>query len=114
MDASRRNRLVVFQAFTEQTDAMGGDGREDDANWSSYGPGEWASVKFGTGEERREAAQKTASLSAVFTVLANPSTDAVLPGTHRIIFDGGVWDIASNVPSIELNAGRDMAATRAS
>jgi len=112
MDASRRNRLIVFQAFTEQTDALGGDGREDDANWAGFA-NEWAAVKFGTGQEQREAVQKTASLPATFTVLANAKTNAVEPGTHRIVFDGGTWDIAGNAPSAELNAGRDITATRA-
>lgn len=107
MRASERNRLVIFQRATVTTDDFGGETQ----TWADYCQ-EWASVSFGTGQERREAAQEAGSVPATFQVLANSKTNA-LGVKDRISFDGGVWDITSNVPSREFNAGRDITAVRA-
>src|SRR3546814_3896582 len=70
------------------------------------------SVNFGTGQERLEAAQYGASVSATFHVLRNSKT-AALTVQDRISFEGAVWDITSAVPSREFNAGMDITAVRA-
>src|SRR3546814_10196991 len=79
--------------------------------WTDYCT-EWAAVNFGTGQERREAAQESASVSATFHVLRNSKT-AALTVQDRISFEGAVWDITSAVPSREFNAGMDITAVRA-
>src|SRR3546814_2231885 len=56
--------------------------------WTDYCT-EWAAVNFGTGQERREAAQESASVSATFHVLRNSKT-AALTVQDRISFDGAV------------------------
>src|SRR3546814_5908084 len=67
--------------------------------WTDYCT-EWAAVNFGTGQERREAAQESASVSATFHVLRNSKT-AALTVQDRISFEGAVWDITSAVRSEE-------------
>lgn len=105
--AGQRNRKVVFErqgapfddGYTTQPGAW--------ATWCT----EWAKVVFGTGAERRTAAQEQATLTATFHVLRNSKTAELTP-LDRIQFDGGVWDIASVVPSRTLNAEIDVTATR--
>ncbi len=108
MSASNRNRKVVFQ----RTGAPVDDGyTTQPGTWADYCT-EWAAVSFGTGQERRTAAQESASAPATFSVLANSLT-RTLSVTDRIVFDGSNWDITSVVPSRELNAGVDITAVRA-
>lgn len=108
MKAGPRSRLIIIQRF----DVTGVDdyGQPERA-WVEYCRA-WASVSFGTAQERREAAQTQASMTATFSVLANPMTSAASV-QDRISFDGGFWDITSNVQSREFNAGRDISALRA-
>jgi head-tail adaptor len=97
MSASTRNRLVVIEhASIDTTD--NGDEVETWAEWCS----EYAEVNFGTGRERRQAAQEQASVPATFKVLDNSKTRVVGPSGYRIRYDG-VWDIISAVPSREFN-----------
>lgn len=56
----------------------------------------WAKVLFGTGQERREAAQERASVSATFNVRWTPKLAQVGPA-DRINWQG-IWDIASAIP----------------
>ncbi len=56
-----------------------------------------AQVNYGTGSERREAGHEGASVAATFRVLATAVTKAITP-KHAILFDGGRWDVTSNVP----------------
>jgi head-tail adaptor len=108
MQPGERNRKVIFQRTGPPTD----DGYTmQPGAWEAYCI-EWASVSFGTGQERREAAQESASASATFQVLRNSKT-AALSVTDRIVFDGSTWDIISVVPSREFNAGVDITAVRA-
>lgn len=72
---------------------------------------EMADVRFSKGSERREAAQEGASAPATFIVLSNVKTRSISV-TDRIVFDGANWDIVSNIPSREFNAGREIEATR--
>lgn len=57
----------------------------------------FARVRFGTGQERREAAQEAASMAATFECLLTPTLAAVQM-TDRITFDGATWDITSRAP----------------
>lgn len=83
-----RDTKIVFQRATVTKDANGGPVE----SWATYVT-EWAAVKFGSGQERREAQQEAASQSASFRVLANTLTRALKP-TDRIAGYLGVnWDI---------------------
>lgn len=57
----------------------------------------WAQIAYGSGSERRVAAQESAAQSASFRIRANPVANGIRP-TDRIVFDGTIWDIAGNVP----------------
>lgn len=106
MSAGRRNRKVMFQRATTTTDDYGGEVPD----WLDYASA-LASVNFGTGQERREAAQEAGSIPATFRVLRNTAT-AALSVKDRISFDGGNWDITSIAPSRELNRYLDITAIR--
>ena len=107
--AGLRNKRVVFQRNTPTIDDQGG---EVDS-WADIGA-ERAQVLFGTGQERREAAQEQASTTASFRVLHNSLTSG-LTTRDRISFDGAYWDITSNVPfGRGLNENREITAVRAS
>jgi head-tail adaptor len=57
----------------------------------------WAEVRFGTGEERRQAAQEHASIPATFVILATPKTRQVTP-EYKVRFMDADWDISSSIP----------------
>jgi head-tail adaptor len=104
MKAGLRNRKVTFERHGEPFD----DGYTTlPGEWEPYCT-EWAAVTFGTGQERRAAAQEQASNTATFQVLRNSKTAALLP-TDRINYEG-FWDITSIVPSKDWNAGVDVTA----
>lgn len=106
MRSGPRNRLITIERATTTIDDYGGEV----STWEAYAEA-YAEVRFGTGQERREAAQESATAAATFRVLDNPQTRAVTT-RDRIQFDGAAWDITSNVP-LGLNEGREITATRA-
>lgn len=72
----------------------------------------WASVNYGTGEERRGADQEQASLRATFQILSSVKSRQITPKHRLIIKTGGtIWDIISAVPS-GYNEGVDITAKR--
>lgn len=103
-DARKQDRLISVERFTKTTDVYGGEVKA----WAPYCSA-WASVVFGRGDERRQAAQEAASLTATFRVRSNSLTAAITT-TDRIAFDGATWDISSNVPF--NREGRDITAIR--
>jgi head-tail adaptor len=105
--ATDRDRYVMFQRKTVVIDDYGGE----IATWADFA-GEWVGISFGTGQERREAAQEAGSAPATFYALRNSLT-ASLSVTDRISYDGSFWDITSVVPSKERNVGVDVTAVRA-
>lgn len=106
MKAGPRNRRIVFQRKTIIEDDYG----EEIEAWTDYAI-LWAGVIWGTGAERREAAQLSASQPATFRVLGNSETLA-LSVLDRISFAGGLWNITSVVP-LGLNEGVEVTAIRA-
>lgn len=106
MTAGRRNRRVTFQRFTTTETEMGGE-IED---WADYATA-FARVVHGSGQERREAAQESASVTATFYVLRNALTAGLTP-KDRISWEG-YWDIVSAVPSLQFNREMEVTATRA-
>ena len=107
MTAGARNRKVMFQRYETVEDPFGGETKE----WADYEP-EWANVVYGSGSERREAAQEAGSLTATFYVLRNAKTQA-LTVKDRVSYDGATWDITSAVPSRTYNEEIEVTATRA-
>lgn len=64
----------------------------------------YAAVRYGTGQERREAAQENASMSATFEFDWNPTIAATRPTDRLYCFDT-VWDVAS---AVVVGANRDV------
>jgi len=102
--ASRARDKIVVERATVVTDDYGGE-------IETWGPlcAPWAAITYGTADERRSAAQESATLTATFRVRADAITSGIST-RDRIAFDGGLWDIASNVPY--LREARDITATR--
>jgi SPP1 family predicted phage head-tail adaptor len=104
LSAGSRDRRIRFERATVAVDSHGAEV----PTWGDVG-GAWAQVLFGTGQERREAAQEQATAPATFRVLANPLTKGIT-AKDRIRFDGSAWDIVSNVPL--GRDGREITAVR--
>jgi SPP1 family predicted phage head-tail adaptor len=87
MNVLDRDCLVTFQRATTTTDDYGGETQ----SWTDLQKA-WARVRFGTAQERRQAAQESSSQSATFE--CNPTAALRSVGaTDRIAFDGSDWDI---------------------
>lgn len=87
MDAGARDRLIVFQRYTVVVDDYGGEVQ----SWGDLQEA-WARVKYGTAQERRQAAQESSAQTATFEV--DPSTVLLTVGpTDRLVFEGDNWDI---------------------
>lgn len=106
MSAGERNRRIMFVRLDTHTDAYGGEIESAPDEVAA----EFAKVMFGTGAERREAAQETASQAATFICLWSPKLDAVQI-TDRIRFDAADWDITSIAP-VGLNREIHFTGTR--
>lgn len=70
-----------------------------------------ADIIFGTGQERRQAAQETASVPATFSMRRDSVTQTLTPA-DRLRYDDADWDISSIVPSRKYDAVLDITATR--
>jgi SPP1 family predicted phage head-tail adaptor len=87
-----RNRRITLQQATVSTDDHGGDVEA----WSDLGL-RWAKILYGTGAERRTAAQTNGSQPATVRVLADPLTRTVTL-SHRLLFDDAPWNILGIAP----------------
>lgn len=93
LDAGRRNKRIVIQRETEiGRDALNNPVRD----WTQLA-NPWADVIFGSGTERRSAAQTGGTQAATFEVLKDSRT-ATLLMTDRILFMGAPWDIRGIAP----------------
>lgn len=106
MTAGNRTRRIIIERGTTTQDDYGGDVTV----WAPYADA-WAEVLFGTGQERREAAQEAGNQAATFIVLWTP-TLAATKLADRIQAIGVAWDITSIAP-IGLNKEIHFTATRA-
>ncbi len=104
MTLGKMDRQIVVERRTVVLDDYGGEVE----TWAEICR-PWAQIAYGTGSERRVAAQESAVQSASFRIRANPIT-AGIGAVDRIAFDGGYWDIAGNVPF--QRDRRDITATR--
>ena len=103
--AGQRDRLIVFERGSATGDAYGGE----TPAWAELARA-YARVRYGTGQERREAAQEAATQAATFEC----NWTAALAGVRvsdRVQFDGP-WDITSVAP-IRLNDEIHFTAVRA-
>lgn len=91
--AGLRDRLIVIQRGVETT--------MDDYGGEVSSPAEFtramARVRFGTAQEKREAAQESASQAATFECVSTPKLREV-GMTDSIQFDGSNWDITEIAP----------------
>ena len=95
MPAGQRAYTVAFIAAATSTN----DYNETVEDWDNPTTLATATarVRFGTAQEKREAAQESASQAASFECLRTPTLDAI-PMTARIQFDGSQWDINERAP----------------
>jgi len=105
----RLNQRITFQRATITDDDHGGEVE----SWSNYASA-WAEVHFGTGQERRAAAQEASSQSASFVVLANTQTLALTARDRIGGYLGSDWDIVLVFPdqragTVEITAVRKAA-----
>lgn len=89
--AGERPHFVTIQRATTAVDDYGGETK----TWHTLATG-WAAVRYGTGQERREAAQENAAVAATFEFDWNPTVAAIRPTDRLYCFDT-VWDVASAV-----------------
>jgi head-tail adaptor len=89
--AGERPHLVTIQRAVTVTDDYGGESK----TWHELATG-YARLSYGTGQERREAAQENASQAATFEFDWSPTIAAVKPSDRLYCFDT-VWDVASAV-----------------
>lgn len=92
MDPGQRDQPIIFERGTVTVDNYGGE----TPVWGEHLQA-WARVKYGTGQERREAAQERMSQAATFECEYSPALADVQP-TDRILFDSATWDIISKAP----------------
>lgn len=98
----QRPHLVEIQQAVTVTDDYGGESQ----TWHTSATA-WAEVRYGTGQERREAAQENASQAATFVFDWGPETAAIRPTWRLYCFDT-VWDVAS---AVVVGANREVHAT---
>ena len=91
--AGERDQMITIERARVVTDGFG----SDVPTWVSLRRA-WAGVRYGTGEERRVAAQEQSAQTATFTVLASAARDVTM--TDRIRFNG-IWDIRAIAPSVD-------------
>lgn len=93
MIVGNRSDRIQFKRGTKSKDDHGGAV----ITWVNYVEA-YAQVIYGTGQERREAAQEAASQPATFRVPANSRTRALTVQDKIAGFLGTDWDITSVVP----------------
>lgn len=93
MDPGKRDQLITFERAAVMINEESGGEEPIFASLTQA----WARVRYGTGQERREAAQERASQAATFECEWTP-TLATVKTNDRINFDGDEWDIVSRSP----------------
>lgn len=91
MKAGRRPHLVTIQRATITPD----DYKNEVRTWHTHATA-YARISYGTGAERREAAQENANQTATFEFDWNPTLAGVTAKDRLSAFDT-VWDITGTV-----------------
>jgi len=92
MNASDRTELIVIQRATTTENEYG----EQVPSWATYATRR-ARVRFGTAQERREAAQEGGLQSATFECERSSTLDAVTL-KDRISYLSSFWDLSEVAP----------------
>jgi SPP1 family predicted phage head-tail adaptor len=104
--AGKRRDRITFKRASIDTDDYGGEIE----TWAELGK-RWAWIIYGTGQERRDAAQLQATVPATFNVPRDTLTQTIKP-KDQIEFDGSIWNITgAPIRSKELD-GVDITAVR--
>lgn len=90
--ASQRTELIVFQRATPTEDVHGGQ----TLVWATYATRR-ARVRFGTAQEKREAAQEGGVQSATFECVRSSTLNSVTL-KDRISYLGSFWDLTEIAP----------------
>lgn len=92
MNRGQFDRKIVVQRASVSTDDYGGEV----PTWVDLQPA-WARVRFGTAQEKRQAAQEAGVQAVTFEVVP---TLVLLTVTlkDRILFDDSEWDITEVAP----------------
>lgn len=89
IDPGQRPHLVIVQRRGAETD----DGyTKQPGAWAEYARG-WARIRYGTANERREAAAERASRVATFEFEWTPKLEGVKSTDRLIVFDTA-WDVS--------------------
>ena len=92
MTAGQRSELIVIQRNTPTEDGYGGQ----TDSWATYATRR-ARVRFGTAQEKREAAQEGGVQSATFECVRSAVLNAVTL-KDRISYLSSYWDITEVAP----------------
>lgn len=92
MSATQRTELIVIQRATVSVNEY----NEQELTWATYATRR-AKVRFGTAQEKREAAQEGGSQTATFECVRSAELDAVTL-KDRISYLGSAWDITETAP----------------
>lgn len=92
MRAGQRTELIVIERATVTEDAYGGVVE----TWGTYASRR-ARVRFGTAQEKREAAQEGGLQSATFECVRTATLDAVTL-KDRISYLNSKWDLTETAP----------------
>jgi SPP1 family predicted phage head-tail adaptor len=95
--AGERTTVAAFEHATASADEYGGE----TLTWGHLATVA-AKVLYGTGAERRQAAQEEAQQAATVLVNWTPTLSAVV-AKDRVSFDGFAWDITSPPARVGLN-----------
>lgn len=90
--ASERTELIVIERATVTEDDYGGE----ESTWDTYATRR-ARVRFGTAQEKREAAQEGGTQTATFECVRSAVLDDVTL-KDRISYLGSTWDISETAP----------------
>lgn len=105
-----RLHMIEIERATVTTDPYG----DEQQTWAAYAT-VLATVRMGSGRERREAAQEAATQTATFVVNWSPAMEAITP-QDRIVWgpddETNKWDIISNAPSREFRKHQEITATK--
>lgn len=92
MSATLRTELIVFERATSTTDDYG----QPVETWATYATRR-ARVRFGTAQEKREAAQEGGVQAATFECVSSSTLRAVAL-KDRISYLGSSWDLTEIAP----------------
>lgn len=92
LPAGNRTELIEFERATSTENEYG----EAVLTWASYAT-KWAKVRFGTAQEKRQAAQESGAQTATFECLRS-ATLAAIRLTDRISYLGSHWDLTEIAP----------------